>query len=172
MAWSTEPASLEYDDDDMLDRMPFPEAEPPNYPYGCRFDLACDDVEEAAGEVGTPGESMRFSAMATVTSVHCSEGNSRVELQIEQFAGEDGEFFDITQKGEEEWHKFGCISLTGCELAKIDLEPDCELGDTIHLIGEVKLLGFDRHEERGDVCSLQITKLTYEDESEESRDAA
>lgn len=170
MAWNAEAQSLEYSDDDILDRMTPDMPEPPSYPYGCRFDLSCDDVEEAAGEVGTPGETMRFAAMATVTSVNCSEGNSRIELQIEEFAGEDGKFFEIDQKGEETWRRFGCISLTGCELAKIDLAPDCALGDTIHLIGEIKLLGFDRHEDRGDVCSLQITKLTYEDESEESRD--
>ena len=173
MAFRNEPVSIEYDDEDLYDRMN-PEYEPPAYPYGCRFDLDESDLELAAGEKGKPGEVMNFSAIAEVTAVRAGKNDCRIELQIKQFAGEDGKFFDIEQPEQKEGElsyfgsTFGCISLCGPELDKMGLEADCDLGDTIHLIGEVCLEGLSRTEARGDVATLQITKLTFEDESSES----
>lgn len=174
MAWAKEPASLEYDDDELLDRMTA-EYEPPSYPYGCRFDLDEADLIKAAGEAGKPGDTLKFAAMAEVTSVFSGRQDSRVELQISEFAGEDGEFHPIKDKpddatDDETWRHFGCICLSNAELEKMGLEADCERGDTIHLIGELQLENIARNE-RGEMANLQITRLTFaEDESDESRE--
>lgn len=175
MGFRADPISLEYDDEDLYDQR-HPEYEPPAYPYGCRFDIDEGDLQKAAGEKGKPGEVMNFSAMAEVTSVRAGKNDCRVELQIKQFAGEDGKLFDIEQpkknEGELSWYgsNFGCICLCGPELDKMGLEADCDLGDTIHLTGEVCLEGLSRTEARGDVATLQITKLAFEDEGDEQED--
>ena len=173
MAFRREPVSLEYDDDELLDRMSC-SYEPPSYPYGCQFYLDEADLEEAAGEKGRVGDSLSFSAMAEVTSVHCGPRDSRVELRITEFAGDDGKFFEIAKdagdKDDFTYQRFGCVALCNAELEKMGLEADCELGDTIHLIGEARLESLSRTEKGGDVACLQITKLTFEDESAESRE--
>lgn len=174
MAYRNEPVSLEYDDDDILDQIAVDD-QPPSYPYGCQFTLAEDDLEQAVGETGKVGEELRFSAMADVTSAYVGDGGSRVELAICEFAGEDGHFFEIAPypagKDEEPWNRFGCICLTGSELEKLGLDAaDAEVGDTIHLIGDACIKGISRNEDRGEVVTLQITRLTYEDESAESRE--
>ena len=51
------------------------------------------------------------------------------------------------------------------------LEADCERGDTIHLIGTVRVESVSSTEWGGDRVTLQVTELTYaEDESSEARD--
>lgn len=174
MAFHRDPVDLEYDDDDLLDRMSA-SYEPPSYPYGCQFSLAEDDLEQAAGEKGRVGDVMRFAAMAEVTSVYSGTKDSRIELKINEFAGDDGKFFEITKdigdKDDFTYQRFGCLCLGTPELQKMGLEADCELGDLIHLIGDAKLESVSRTEKGGDIASLQITRLTFaEDESTESQE--
>lgn len=164
MAWTGALADLGYDDDEMLDRTPLMpgQAEPPDYPLGCMFSLAESDLIEAAGEGGEIGDEMRFAAMAEVTSCHQGTSGDRVELQIEMFAGDDGEFFKLSEPG---W-----LSLTDRELGKMGLDADCDVGDLIHLIGEARLDSLHRSE-FGETASLQILRLSYaEDENDEGRE--
>lgn len=153
---------MEYDDDELLDRMA-PEYEPPTHPLGLQFQIDEADLKKAAGEDGKPGDTLRFSSMAEVTSIYRGEEGSRIELELRLFAGEDGDFFELTRTG--------CICFCAPELEKLDLDDDCELGDLIHLIGEARLVSVSNHPMMGDIACLQITDLTYaEDESTESRE--
>lgn len=162
MAWNNEPVSLEYDDDDILDRMMPDMPEPPAYPPNLCFSVNEDELEQAAGAPGSVGDCMDFAAMAEVTSVHVeAERGRRVELRITEFAGDDGKFFDLKTPG--------YICFCDYELDKLGLDCDCEVGDMIHLIGEVCLKAVHRHE-FGSNAELQIQRLTFEDESSESRD--
>lgn len=175
MAFRKDPVSLEYSDDDILDRMTA-DYEPPSYPYGCQFRICEDDLEQVAGEPGDIGDTMKFAAMAEVTAVHQSADGSRVELKITDFAGEDGDFVQIKDEPEgvddsAPWLSCGCVCLSQTELEKMGLEADCERGDLIHLVGELRLESISRTEQGGDVATLQITHLSYvEDESSESRE--
>ncbi len=162
MAWQGALADIGYDDDEMLDRANAAAGpiDPPEYPFGCSFCLAEADLIKAAGEEGKPGDEMRFAAMAEVTSCHRGTSGDRVELEIKEFAGADGKFFELSQPGH--------ISLTDRELGKMGLEADCEVGDLIHLIGDARLESVSRSS-FGETANLQITKLSFEDESEEGR---
>jgi hypothetical protein len=160
MAWRNEPASMEYDDDEILDRL-MPDAEPLTHPPGLIITLDCDDLEKAAGASGSPGDILRFSAMGDVASVFRGEDGSRIELELCEFAGEDGKFFDLGRPA--------YLCLCSSELDKMDLDDDAERGDMIHLIGEARLMS--THDSAfGRCASLQIERLTYEDESTESRE--
>ena len=173
MAFRHTPVSIEFTDDEKLDRMrPFdwsPTPEAPDYPGGCCFSVAEADLEKIGCEGGEPGDTCDFAAMATVT--HCMNGlkGSRIELEITELAGEDGKFVTLSAPAS--------ISLCDPELEKMDLDADCEVGDMIHLIGTMRLesvarsrglpeIGLDGME----TATLQIVALTYlEDESTESR---
>ena len=165
---------MELDDDEKWDLdKDLPEGvEPPDYPHGLTMTLSEEDLEKVGCCEGEPGDTTRFAAMAEVTSVHVSEDDARVELQVGEFAGEDGKFIDLTHPA--------YISLTHRELGKMGLDCDCEVGDTIHLMGEAKLVsisrmkGFAVDEEDADsidMVTLQVTHLGFEDESAESRAA-
>ena len=159
--------SLAHDDDDMYDMSKGmgPDYEPPEYPGGCQFSMKCEDLERAGCEDGHLGDVCNFSAMCEVTSVIKSlKGGCRIELEMQMFAGEDGEFFEVSDP---------CpyLCLTDKELGKMDLDDDCERGDLIHLMGEARVESTSSTEYGGEMCCLQITQLGFaENESSESRE--
>jgi hypothetical protein len=59
---------------------------------------------------------MRFAAMGEVTSVFKGMKDCRIEIELQQFAGEDGKFFDLSEPCS--------ICFTNAELEKMDLEAD------------------------------------------------
>lgn len=134
--------------------------EPPEYPGGLCFSISREDLERVGGEGGEPGHTMSFSAMGEVTSIFKNMDGARIELQVGELAGEDGKFFDLDQPA--------YLCLCGPELEKMDLDADCERGDTIHLIGMARLES-SASTEYADMVTLQVTDLTFEDESTESR---
>lgn len=157
-------ASMAHDDEQLFDMskgMPF-DWTPPEYPGGLQFDLSKADLEAAGGEGAEPDASMRFSAMGVVTSVLNGREYCRVEIELTQFAGEDGQFADLERPAS--------IYLCGPELERMDLEADCECGDTIYLIGTARVESLASNEYVGDQVILQVTELSYEDESSESRE--
>ena len=88
--------------------------------------------------------------------------NCRIELQIGEFAGEDGKFFDLSSP---------CyICLCAPDLEKMEIEASCERGDTIHLIGTARMESSSSTEHGGDMVCLQVIEMDCEDESEESRE--
>lgn len=156
--------SLAHDDDDLYDLskgMP-KDYEPPEYPPGCCLNIAKEDLERSGAEDGELGDTMRFSAMGEVTSIYKAIDNCRIELQIGEFAGEDGKFFDLSQP------TYMCLCER--ELDKMGLEPDCERGDMLHLIGTARMDSASSTEYGGDMVCLQIAEMTWEDESVESRE--
>ncbi len=155
---------LALDDDDLYDMSKgMPDSwEPPEYPPHLCFSLCAADLKSADAEGAKPGAVMRFSMMGEVTSIFQGVDDCRVELKVEEFAGEDGKFFDLT----EPCH----ICLEDGQLMKMGLEADCERGDTIHLIGEACVQSCSDTEYGGERCSFQITKMGCEDESVESRE--
>ena len=184
MAWHGTLYDMAYDDEELYDRAKAmkegPAVEPPSHPYGLTFSIAPDKLAEAGLEDGEPGDTSDFSAMGEVTSCHRSTKDSRVEVRLTQFAGEDGQFVDLgaddASSGETQAIPFPTsaaptISLQQRELDKLGLDADCEIGDTIHLVGQVRLESTSKHEYGGECCQLQITHLaSVENESEESRD--
>lgn len=155
---------MAHDDDRLYDLskgMP-DDYEPPEYPPGLCFSLTKEDLAKAGADGGEPGATMRFSAMGEVTSIFKGMDDCRIELELHQFAGDDGKFFDLTGPAS--------ICLCGPELEKMDMEADCERGDTIHLIGTAQMQSSSSTEWGGDMVTLQITEMTYEDESRESRE--
>jgi hypothetical protein len=156
-------ASLGYDDDELLDHALKAQGSPslPEYPPGCTFSVSHADLERAGLADYAPGDICRFSAMGVVTSVYHGREDCRIELELTQFAGPDGQFADLENPSH--------ISLCDAELDKMDLDDDCERGDTIHLIGKVRVESTFDHEYAGHTCVLQITDLDFEDESAEAR---
>ncbi len=64
-----------------------------------------------------------------------------------------------------------CICLTEEELAKLDLEPDCEVGDTLHLVAMAKVTSISMNDTGdGAKCRIElaITDLALEDEDTET----
>lgn len=155
---------MELDDHDAYDMAKGmgPDYEPPEYPPGLCFSLCAADLKSADAEGAKPGAVMRFSMMGEVTSIFHGMDDSRVELQVDEFAGEDGKFFKL----KEPCH----ICLCDGQLMKMGLEADCERGDTIHLIGEACVQSCSDTEFGGERCSFQVTKMNFEDESTESRE--
>lgn len=157
--------SMEYSDDEKYDRMDRMTSapEPPDYPTNLQFSICAEDLSKAGAEDGDIDDILRFSAMGEVTSVSVNRDDTRVEVQIGEFAGADGKFFDLSQPS--------YICLCGPELEKMELEADCERGDMIHLAGTARMEGSSDTEYGGNMVRLQITELTFvEDESEESRE--
>lgn len=66
-----------------------------------------------------------------------------------------------------------CIVLTEKELAKLDLDDEAEVGDTIHLMALAKVTSI-RKEDTSSGCTcrieLSITDLSVEDENDEGEE--
>lgn len=156
-------ADMSYSDDKLYDlsKGMGPDYEPPEFPYGLQFNVTPADLAKAGAEGGEPDDSMRFSAMGEVTSVYKGREHCRIEIRLDEFAGEDGKFFNLKAPAS--------ICFSEEELEKLDLEADCEIGDTIHLIGTARVESMSSSEFSESVV-LQVTQLTCEDESDESRD--
>jgi hypothetical protein len=145
--------------------------DPPEYPQGLCFTLPMSVLQQVEADGGDPGDSMRFAVMAEVTSVFRSVDDCRVELRITDFAGDDGQFTDLGDDDDMPWMA-PSLCLGAAELDKLGLEADCELGDTIHLTGTVRLESLSNDGFSGERARLQIIELTYaEDESAENREA-
>lgn len=156
--------SVAHNDEDMYDLskgMP-KDYDPPEYPSGLSFCVSKEDLERADADGGEPGATMRFSAMGEVTSCFKGMDSCRIEVTLNQFAGEDGKFFELSQPA--------CICFNGPELEKVELSDNAERGDMIHLIGTARLESTSSTEYMGDMACLQILELSYEDESHESRE--
>lgn len=162
MAELRQMADFEYDDDDKLDHMlGMPAVEPPDYPSGMKFTLTSVDLAKICTGDCSPGMTLNFAAMGTAMSVEHTLEGCRIEVELSQMAGEDGKFTDLDMP------PFVC--LCGPELAKLDLDEDCERGDTIHLIGMARVERTSQPQYGGDSVTLQITQAYIEDESGESR---
>jgi hypothetical protein len=156
--------SMAHDDEQLYDLakgMPA-DYEPPEYPTGLQFSVTKEDLEKAGGEGGEPNATMRFSAMGKVTSTFKDRENCRIEVELTEFAGEDGKFFELSRTT--------TICFQGPELEKVELSDNAERGDMIHLIGTARVESVASHEAFGDMATLQVTELNYEDESAESRE--
>jgi hypothetical protein len=155
--------STAYNDEEMYDmsRGMGPNYEPPEYPCGLCFCISKDDLEKAGGEGAEPNATMRFSAMGEVTSTFLGREDCRIEVQLSEFAGDDGKFFDLETPA--------CICFTGPELEKVELSNNAEMGDLIHLIGEARVESISENEFSGGMVQLQVTALDYEDETAEAR---
>lgn len=160
---------LRHDDEDLYDLekdMAGPIAaagyEAPEYPSGLCLTLDIDDVNKAAGGSVEPGDTLHFSAMGEVVSIYKTEDECRIQVRINEFGGHDGKLSDVKTPG--------AISLTHRELEKMDLDDDCERGDTIHLVGCACVRSCSSNEFMGDTYDLQIEQLAFEDESEEARE--
>lgn len=87
MAWSGM-VDMEMDVDSQLDApMPYTMPDKPDYPYGLRICLTCDELKKLGLEADCEiGEELEFRARATVTSVTKTDSSdgpqARVELQI------------------------------------------------------------------------------------------
>lgn len=136
--------------------------QPPEYPGRLSFSLSAKDLATLGGEGAEPGATFRFSAMGEVTSIFKGMEDTRIELSIDEFAGEDGKFFDLEYPA--------AICFCESDLRKMDLDTDCERGDTIHLIGTARLESTSSTGYGGDSGTVQIIEMTFEDESTESRE--
>lgn len=144
--------------------------EPPGYPSGLSFSIPQSVLDEAGGEDGNPDDTMQFAVMAEVTSIFRGRDDSRVEMRVTQFAGEDGKFIDVSDDDDNMPWMCPSICLQGADLEKLELEADCDLGDTLHLIGTVRLESMSNDGFSGERALLQITHLEVEDESSENRE--
>lgn len=66
-----------------------------------------------------------------------------------------------------------CISLTHEELEKLNLEPDCQVGDMIHIMAMAKVTSISQYETAENTncrIELQITHLGLEDEDMEDEE--
>lgn len=152
---------LAYDDDEILDRLAMKLPEPPEYPSGLQFRLSMDDLGKICDGECAPGMMLQFAAMGEATSVYRDMDDCRIEVELSQMAGPDGHFVDMDMPPS--------ISLTGAELGKLDLDDDCERGDTIHIIGHARVESMSSSE-FSEGITLQIVEAEIEDESEEGRD--
>lgn len=157
-------ASMAHDENDVLEmRKTFGDGYgPPEYPGRLQFSLKAEDLAQVGGDGAEPGHTMRFSAMGEVTSVFRDMDDSRIEIEIGAFAGEDGQFIELSMPA--------AICLCEREMMKMDLDDDAERGDTIHLIGTARVESTSSTVYGGDMVCLQVTELTFEDESAEARE--
>lgn len=155
------PKSMEYSDDELLDRYMGSEPEMPCFPPGLCFTLNKESLAEMGVEGIKPDEIMRFSAMGEVISIYAATDDCRIELELHELAGPDGKFHDMEMPAH--------ICLCAAELEKMDMEADCERGDMIHLIGMARMKSRSESE-FGDSACFQIEELVAEDESEEARE--
>lgn len=156
--------SLAYTDDELYDRakgMPS-DYTPPEYPGGMCFCIPKDDLEKAGGADAAPNQTMRFSAIGEVTNTFQGREDCRIEVELTQFAGEDGKFFELSSPAH--------ICFCGPELEKVEMSDNAERGDMVHLIGTVRVESLSDNEYGGPTVSLQIIELKYEDASAQSRE--
>lgn len=169
-------ADMAHDDEKLYDMtMGMPQSmrdtyEPPEYPEGLQFTLPKAVLEEAGGGDGKPDDRMRFSLMGEVTSVMQGREDSRVELKVTQFAGEDGKFIDLDDDDDAMPWMWPSLCLCGADLEKLGIEADCEGGDLLHVIGTARLESVSDDEFSGPRVRLQIIEARVEDESGESRE--
>lgn len=155
--------SVAHDDEEMYDLAKgMPDSyEPPEYPGGLCFCVSQEDLAKAGAEEGEPGDTMQFSAMGEVTNTFRGREQCRIEVELTEFAGEDGKFFDLSTPAH--------LCFTGPELEKVEMSDNAERGDMVHIIGEARLEHLTDSEFGGQMAGLQIIRMTYEDESSESR---
>lgn len=154
-------ASLEYTDEEKFDRM-FPEMpEPEIYPSGLMLMIDKADLGKLCDGECAPGMTLRFAAMGTATSVYRDSDSVRIEVELGQMAGENGQFAEMDRPPS--------ICLCGPEMEKLDLAEECERGDMIHIIGSARVQSVSSPSYGGDMVGLQITEMCVEDESEENR---
>lgn len=161
MAWASPKRSIEYNDSEKYDRAVGVERNAPDYPPGMCFGIPMADLEKAGAEGGDPDDTMHFAAMGEVTNTMRDREGCRIEVELTQFAGEDGKFFELSRPCH--------ICFCGPELEKLEMSDNAERGDMVHLIGTARLESVSDNEFMGKMASLQITELSYEDESAESR---
>lgn len=70
--------------------------------------------------------------------------------------------------GERRWYG-GCISLGKEQLERLDLEADCDVGDTLHGFFMARVTAKSDHEGMGPRVELEITHLAVEDEDAENQ---
>lgn len=155
------PKDMALTDDQILDHLMGSEGKVPDYPSSLMFSLDKATLETIGVAGIKPDDNMRFACMGEVTSIYASREDCRIELEVNEFAGPDGKFQDLERPAH--------LCLCGPELEKMDLDPDAERGDLIHLIGTARMESM-MDSEFGDNACFQITELTFEDESSESRD--
>ena len=156
-------ASMEYDDDELMDRMFGPGVELPTHPAGLCFTMSKDQLEEIAEGEAEPDAMLHFSAMGTVLSISKDrQSGTRIEMELTEFAGPDGKFEALENPP--------AICLCDGELEKLDCDDDCEKGDMLHLIGMARVERTNDPQWGEGMVTLQITHLAIEDESEEGRD--
>lgn len=171
MAFRQPLTSMAHNDDQLYDlAQGMPDSyTPPDYPSTLCFTVPQAVLEQAGGADGDPDDTMPFSAMGEVTSIFRGRDDCRIELRLTQFAGEDGKFVELDDNEDMSWM---CPSICLCasELERMNLEADCDLGDTLHLIGTVRLESLSNDGFSGEQARLQIVELSFiEDESSESR---
>lgn len=155
-------ASLEYTDDEKIDRLIGPEPKAPDYPEGLSFSLGRDDLGKICEGPCEPGMTLQFMAMGEALSVYRGTDEIRIEVEFCMMAGADGKFAEMDQPP--------CICLCGSELEKLDLADDAEKGDMIHIIGTAKIVSTSSPRYGEDGVSLQIVEAAIEDESTEGMD--
>ena len=67
-----------------------------------------------------------------------------------------------------------CICLTETELEKLDLDEDCDVGDTIHLNAFAKVTSVSKNDTANGSCvriELSIYQMSVENEDEEGEEA-
>jgi len=155
--------SMEYDDEEKIDRMLGMGAPPdvPDYPEGLSFSIDKDDLSKICEGEPKPDATLHFGAMGTAIGVYRDRENVRIEVELREMAGPDGEFVSLDRPV--------AIRLCDGDCEKLDLDDDCEKGDTIHLIGTARVESTDSPQWGGDTVRLQIIEMDVEDESQETR---
>lgn len=159
--------SLEYSDDEKIDRM-FPEKAVPDFPDGMTFSVSEDqlanlDVDQADCQ---PGQTVSFAAMVECRSNMRREDSCRIEAEVVMLSLGDGKLAEI----DDDDGRRPTICFTESELEKLNMEEACEQGDTIHLIGTVKVVGNIQPMFGPKRLELQIVAATAEDEDTEEPD--
>lgn len=155
--------SLELDDDEKFDRM-FPDKEPPDFPEGMTFSVSEDQLSDLGVDGNSqPGATLPFAAMIECRSNMRREDSCRIEAEIVMLALGDGKLMPI----DDDDGPRPTICLTESELEKLDMEDACEQGDTIHLIGTVKVVGNLQPSFGPKRLELQILEASAEDEDQE-----
>ena len=155
--------SMEYDDEEKVDRFLGPGVELPDHPPGLCFTMNKDQLEEISEGEAEPDAMLHFAAMGTVLSVTKDrKDGTRIELELAEFAGPDGKFEPLENPP--------AICLCDGEFDKLDVDDDCKKGDMLHLIGMARVERTNDPQFGEGSATLQITHLAVaENESEESR---
>jgi hypothetical protein len=137
----------------------------PDYPPGMRFTIRECCFERLGIEDAKPGATVKFAAFARVTSCNLRTDGCRVELEIDMLKLGDGEFAELDEMGRPS------ICLDEHDHDRLDLDPDCETGDVLHLMGQARVMAVDDNRFMGRSVTLQCEEgLVVEDEDRESDD--